>query len=131
MAAQIFVTYAVGDQQARDLLGSLVAKHAKNLIELSDMSLKQPWNTAWQARCRSKIRMSDGVIVLLSKKTASADGVHWEMKCAREEGIPTLGVHLDKFERGQVPPELSESPVIDWDWDAIARFIRSLPTVKT
>jgi hypothetical protein len=74
----------------------------------------------------SKIKGCDGVIALLSKNTIKAEGALWEMKCANEEGIPIMGMHISKTENGPVPAALIGVPVIEWSWDGIAQFIHSL-----
>lgn len=51
-----------------------------------DMSAKSPWKQSeWKKKCRTKIKRSDGVIVLLSENIWHAGGARWEIKCAREE----------------------------------------------
>jgi hypothetical protein len=90
------------------------------------MSVKEPWDSEWKTKCRSKIKGCDGVIALLSTKTYSADGAKWEMNCANEEDIPMIGVHIDKNNKGAIPTELSGKKVIEWTWDGIASFINGL-----
>ena len=48
------------------------------------------------------------------------------MKCANEEHIPMIGVHIDKNNKGAIPAELSGKKVIEWTWDGIADFIDGL-----
>lgn len=45
------------------------------------------------------------------------------MKCAIEEDIPIIGVHIHKDDKGAVPPELKGKKVISWTWVGIANFI--------
>jgi hypothetical protein len=45
------------------------------------------------------------------------------MKCAAEEGIPSIGIHIHKDDRGAVPPEL-KGRVILWRWETIANFVK-------
>jgi len=90
------------------------------------MSVKEPWDDQWKTRCRIKIKGCDGVIALLSKKTWNAAGARWEMKCAIEEGIPIIGVHIHKDDKGAIPPELKGKKVIEWTWAGIKRFLDSL-----
>ena len=91
-----------------------------------DMSVKEPWDSQWKTNCRTKVKGCDGVIALLSKKTYNADGARWEMKCASEEKIPMIGVHIHKDDKGAIPPEITGKKVIEWDWKEIARFLNSL-----
>ena len=55
-----------------------------------------------------------------------ADGAQWEMRCADEEGIPMIGVHIHSDEKGPTPAALTGKPVIEWTWPGIAAFIDSL-----
>ncbi len=122
---RIFVSFAVEDANYRDLLKGQ-AKNAKSPFDFVDMSAKEPWDEKWKTNCRTKIKGCDGLIALLSKKTWNADGAKWEMKCAKEEGIPMLGVHIHKDDKGAIPSELAGKKVIEWTWDGIAKFIDSL-----
>jgi hypothetical protein len=90
------------------------------------MSAKQAWDSKWKTNCRTRIKGCDGVIVLISKNTRNADGAKWEMQCANEEGIPMIGIHIHKDDKGQIPPQLSDKKVINWTWDAIKNFISRL-----
>jgi len=90
------------------------------------MSAKQAWDSEWKTNCRTRIKGCDGVIALLSKHTRNADGAKWEMQCANDEGIPMIGIHIHKDDKGQIPPQLNEKKVVNWTWDAIKNFINSL-----
>ncbi len=125
MAKRIFVSFAIEDERSRDfLIGQ--ARNERCPFEFVDMSVKQPWDEKWKTNCRIKIKGCDGVIALISQKTSNADGARWEMKCADEEGIPMLGVHIYKNDKGAVPPELNGYKVIEWNWGDIANFINGL-----
>ncbi|NJM73956.1 MAG: hypothetical protein HC862_29770 [Scytonema sp. RU_4_4] len=125
MQKRIFISFAVEDSNARDFLVGQ-ARGERSPFEFMDMSVKQPWDNAWKTNCRRKIKGCDGVIALLSKKTWNADGARWEMKCAAEEGIPLIGVHIYKDDKGAIPPELAGHKVIEWTWVGIASFINGL-----
>ena len=122
---RLFVSFAVEDARYRDLLKGQ-AKNDDSPFDFVDMSVNEPWDDKWKTRCRTKIKGCDGVIALLSKKTWNADGARWEMKCAVEEGIPIVGVHIHKDDKGAIPPELAGKKVIEWTWAGIKRFLDSL-----
>ncbi len=122
---RVFIAFAAEDATYRDLLRGQ-AKNNKSPFDFVDMSVKESWDYNWKANCRTKIKGCDGVIALLSTKTYLADGAKWEMKCANEEGIPMVGVHIYKDNKGAIPSELSGKKVIEWTWDGIASFIDSL-----
>ncbi len=125
MAKRIFVSFAVEDKWARGYLVGQ-AKNDRSPFEFVDMSVKQPFDSKWKTRCRERIKSCNGVIALLSKKTWRAEGARWEMKCAIEEGIPIIGVHIHKDDKGAIPPELNGKRVIEWTWAGIKRFLNSL-----
>ncbi|QJW95376.1 TIR domain-containing protein [Frigoriglobus tundricola] len=125
MKHRIFISFAIEDERSRDFLVGQ-ARLEDSPFEFVDMSVKEPWSENWKARCRSKIKGCDGVIALLSTDTMQASGARWEMKCAIEEGVPIIGVHIYKDEKGVVPPELTGVKIIEWTWDGIAKFIDTL-----
>lgn len=119
---RIFVSFAIEDKNYRDLLRGQ-ALNTNSPIEYTDMSAKKAWDSKWKTNCRQRIKTCDGVIALISKHTRLADGAKWEMKCANEEGIPMIGVHIHKDDKGQIPPELKNRRVVNWTWSAIKNFI--------
>ena len=121
----IFISFAIEDKFARDHLVHQ-AEQARVPFSFADMSARQAWDNSWKTRCREIIKQCDGVVALLSPRTRLADGAKWEMQCAIEEGIPIMGVHIHKDNKGQIPSELDGEKVIEWTWDGIKRFIDSL-----
>jgi hypothetical protein len=122
---RIFICFAIEDAVYRDFLRGQ-AKNNKTPFVFDDMSVKEPWDSEWKTKCRAKIKGCDGVIVLITSNTYNADGARWEMKCANEEGIPMIGVYVDKNTRPAIPSELSGKKIIEWTWDGIAAFVNSL-----
>ena len=123
---RIFISFAVPeDTQYRDFLKGQ-AKNDKSPFDFIDLSVKEPWDEKWKTNCRTKIKGCDGVIALLSKKTWNADGARWEIKCAVDEDIPIIGVHIHKDDKGAIPPELAGKKVIEWTWPGIKSFLDSL-----
>jgi hypothetical protein len=123
---RIFIAFAVEDKTIRDLLVGQ-SKNPNSPFEFVDMSVKEPWDNNWKTNCRSRIKGCDGVIALISRNTAKAEGALWEIKCAQEGKIPLIGVYCYPDDRQSVLPEiLAGIKVIDWSWDKIAKFIDSL-----
>ena len=122
---RVFVSFAIEDAYARDFLVQQ-SKDNRSPFDFIDMSVKDPWDSSWKTRCRERIKGCDGMIALISKKTWNADGAKWEIECADEEGVPILGVHIHKDDKGIVPSELNGYKVIEWSWTGIASFINSL-----
>lgn len=122
---RIFISFAIEDEHYRDLLKGQ-ARNTDSPISYIDMSAKQAWDSKWKTNCRTRIKGCDGVIALISKHTRNADGAKWEMQCANEEGIPMIGVHIHRDDKGQIPPQLRGKKVVNWTWDAIKNFINRL-----
>jgi len=123
---RIFISFAIEDRDYYVMLSGQ-AKNNKTPFAFVDMGVKQPWDEKWKTNCRTRIKSCDGVIVLVSKNTAKADGALWEIKCAKEEKVPLLGAYCTSANRPTtLPSELSGVKVVDWTWDNIKRFIDSL-----
>ncbi len=121
---KIFISFAIEDKRYRDFLVAQ-AKNAKSPFSFVDMSVKEPWvQNVWKKRCRVLISECDGMIVLLSKRTWHSGGSRWEIACAYEEGVPVVGMHVKKDNKGAIPPELDEIDVIEWTWDDIHQTIK-------
>ncbi len=121
---RIFVGFAVEDKNYRDLLRGQ-SRLGDCPIDYTDFSVKEPWDSAWKTKCRQRIKGCDGVIALLSTNVKNADGARWEIKCAVDEAVPILGVHIFKDD-AYVPSELSGEKVISWTWDGIGNWIKQL-----
>lgn len=119
---KVFISFAIEDKWARERLRGQ-SLNTRTPFEFRDMSLNEPFSEKWKTQCREVIKGCDGVIAFLSKETATADGARWEMRCAVEEGIPIIGVHADRNNKGTIPPELADKKVIEWNWEGITSFI--------
>lgn len=87
----IFVAFAIEDEKQRTFLKGQ-SLHPRAPYEFIDMSVKEPYDTNWKERVRTRIRRSDGVIVLVSKNSITSSGQKWEIACAREERKPIRGI---------------------------------------
>ena len=117
----IFVAFAMEDVRCRDLLKGQ-ALHTNSPFEYVDMSVKEPYDTDWKDRVRTRIRRSAGVIALVSKNSLSSTGQQWEIGCAKEEKVPVRGYWCYKEDRTNLVG-LNTSV---WTWDNVAAFINSL-----
>jgi hypothetical protein len=125
---RIFISFAQEDIRYRDLLVGQ-ARNSDTPFEFQDMSLAEPFDSKWKTQCREKIQNCHGFIALLSKKTWRANGARWEMKCADEEGIQCMGIHIHKNDIGAIPPEL-RGRVLLWRWSSIATFIERVDSKR-
>lgn len=125
MPNRIFVSFAIEDETIKRLFTGQ-AKHDNVPYEFVDMSVKQPWDSAWKTNCRTRIRSCDGVIVLITKHLKNADGALWEIRCAKEEKIPIIGVYMKDATILDSPTELDGIKKISWTWLGIANFVNNL-----
>jgi hypothetical protein len=87
----VFIAFAIEDEKQRNLFAGQ-SLHPRSPYEFIDMSVKEAYSTEWKAKVRTRIRRSNGVIVLGSKDTSSSSGQKWEIECAKEEKKKMLGI---------------------------------------
>ena len=90
--------------------------------EYIDMSVKEAYDEEWKKRVRTRIRRSDGVLVIVSKNSLTSSGQKWEIQCARDEGKKVRGIWAYKEDRANLPGVNT----MVWSWDNIANWIDSL-----
>lgn len=117
----VFIAFAIEDERQRDFLKGQ-SLNTKSPFEYVDMSVKQPYDRDWKDRVRTRIRRSDGVIVLVSKNSLTSTGQKWEIECAREEGKKIRGIWAYSDDR----TDLAGVNTKVWTWDNIKDFIDSL-----
>lgn len=120
----VFVAFAIEDERQRDFLKGQ-SLNTRCPFEYVDMSVKEPYDSNWKERVRTRIRRSDGVIALVSKNTPNSSGERWEIRCAKEEGKKLIGLWVYKDDYTS-PIDLSGYSIIPWTWPGIANFIDSL-----
>lgn len=117
----IFIAFAIEDVKQRDLLkGQSLLTNSP--FEYIDMSVKEPYDTEWKERVRTRIKRSDGVIALVSSDSLTSSGQKWEVQCAREEKKKVLGIWAYSDDKTNLP---GVNTVV-WSWDAIKNFINNL-----
>jgi hypothetical protein len=117
----VFVAFAIEDERQRDFLKGQ-SLNTKSPFEYVDMSVKEPYDSNWKDRVRTRIRRSDGVIALVSKNSLTSTGQKWEISCAKEEKKRVLGIWAYKDDR----TSLAGVRTVVWRWKAIEEFIDSL-----
>lgn len=122
---RIFISFAIEDANLRDLLKGQ-AKNNNSPFEFVDMSVKEAWSNEWKTKCRSRIKGCDGVISIVTSNTAQASGQIWEMRCAKDERIPIVGIYGYKNRSGIIPSECGYIRIMDWSWSNIASWMRML-----
>lgn len=117
----VFIAFAIEDEKQRDLLKGQ-SLNTKSPFEYIDMSVKQAYDKEWKERVRTRIKRSDGVIVLVSKNSLTSSGQKWEIECAREEGKKIRGIWAYTDDR----TDLAGVNTKVWSWPNIEAFIDSL-----
>ncbi|MBF7684115.1 TIR domain-containing protein [Acinetobacter sp. B5B] len=97
----IFVAFAIEDERQRDFLKGQ-SLHPRSPFEYIDMSVKTAYSSEWKDKVRTRIKRSDGVIVLVSKNSLTSSGQKWEIQCAKEENKPILGIWIYKEDRTNI-----------------------------
>ena len=121
MRKVLFIAFAIEDERQRDFLKGQ-SLHPRAPYEFTDMSVKNPYSSEWKQKVRTRIKRSDGVIVLVSKNSLSSSGQKWEIQCAREEGKKILGVWAYSTDR----TNLVGVRTVTWSDTNISNFIDSL-----
>lgn len=117
----VFVAFAIKDERQRDFLkGQSLSPRAP--YEFIDMSVKEAYDSDWQTKVRTRIKRSDGVIVLVSTNSAASTGQKWEISCAKEESKPILGIWAYSDDRSSV----SDVTTTTWSDKNISDFIDSV-----
>lgn len=117
----VFIAFAIEDERQRDFLKGQ-SLHPRAPYEFIDMSVKQAYDNDWKTKVRTRIRRSDGVIVLVSKNSLSSSGQKWEIQCAQEERKPIRGIYAYSNDR----TNLAGVATYVWSDKNISDFIDSL-----
>lgn len=117
----IFVAFAIEDETQRDFLKGQ-SLHTDTNFEFIDMSVKDAYEENWKEKVRTRIKRSDGMIVLVSKNSTNSSGQKWEISCGKEEKRPILAIWAYKEDRTILPGVAT----VAWTWDAIEKFIDRL-----
>lgn len=120
----VFIAFAIEDESQRNLMKGQ-SLNTRTSFEYIDMSVKEAYESDWENKVRTRIRRSDGVILLISKSSVSSSGQKKEFEMAKAEGKRILAVRAYSSDT-TVPTFLGSTPVVAWTWDTIARFIDSL-----
>jgi hypothetical protein len=117
----VFIAFAIEDETQRDLLKGQ-ALHPRAPYEFVDMSVKEPYDDNWKDRVRTRIKRSDGVLVLVSKSSLKSSGQKWEIACAKEENKRIRGIWAYSDDR----TDLGGVNTFVWSDKNINDFIDSL-----
>ena len=117
----IFVAFAIEDERQRDFLKGQ-SLHPRQPFEFVDMSVKKAYDSDWKDKVRTRIKRSDGIIVLVSKNSLTSSGQKWEIACAREEKKKVRGIWAYASDRTNI----DGVNTVAWNDKNITDFIDSL-----
>jgi hypothetical protein len=117
----IFVAFAIEDERSRDFLKGQ-SLNTNSPFEYIDMSVKEAYETDWKDKVRTRIKRSHGVIALVSKNSLTSTGQKWEIQCAKEVGVPVIGIRISSADTTTIPG----IKAVAWTWDNIKTFIDQL-----
>ena len=122
MAPRAFVSFELEDAWARTFLAQH-AKDRRNDIQFYDYSVQTPWPNAWKSRCREKIALTRGTIVMVGPTTYSSEAVLWEIAETARQGHFMFGVQIHRDLTYRVPAGLPTTSVIRWNFEQIVKWL--------
>jgi hypothetical protein len=121
---RIFTSFAIEDISLRTLFTGQ-AKNSSVPFEFVDYSVRSAWDSSWKTNCRTRIRGCKGLIAIVTRNSRNAEGQLWEVKCAKEEGVPILLIWGSANDKSMLlPAELSGRTIYDWTWANIEAFVK-------
>ena len=120
----VFIAFAIEDESRRNLMKGQ-ALNTRTPFEYIDMSVKEAYESDWQAKVLTRIRRSDGVILLISRNSLASSGQQAEYRLAKAEGKKILGIWANPADQTS-PTFMSGTRIIPWSWEGIAAFIDGL-----
>jgi hypothetical protein len=122
---RLFISFSSKDERYRNLLLSYPGTET-TLVELVDLSAKEPLDDEWKTSCRNKIKDSDGLLGLITANTADADDQLWEILCAYEESVPVLLMFASDERPRSLPELIRDRRIVTWSWDNVTHFLKRL-----
>jgi hypothetical protein len=119
---KLFVSFAPEDKKEGNMLGEQ-CRNPFSTFEVIGGSEEGQGNGDWETQTRERMKQARVVLMIVGKNTAKAANVIWEIKVAREEGIPVIGVYVDKAYQESLPETFGSGPVIEWNWEYVYNTI--------
>jgi len=120
-----FISFDFDNNKNERVLFIGQSKNSKTPFNIEDWSSKAklPQNE-WEHLIKKKINNCNMLIVLVGKKTYTAQGVIKEITFAKEQDVPIFGVYVDNANTlTTLPKGLQRNRTIIWDWQKIASAI--------
>lgn len=119
-----FTSFEMEDKWAREFLVRQ-AKDKKNDIEFYDYSVKDPFDSKWKTKCKEKIGLTKGTIVLIGRTTYNSEAVIWEIAETIRQDHYIFGIQINKDMSHPIPKGLSSKNVIRWDFNQIVAWLKT------
>ena len=122
---RVFISFAIEDANLRTLLVGQ-ARNEASPFSFVDMSVKEPWDSSWKTKCRTKIKGCDGVIGIITDNTPTGSGQIWELACAVEENVPVFLIYGNEDRPSSLPASIKGKRVHLSTWPNIEKFLDTL-----
>ena len=112
-----------------ELRGSLIAqaKNPGSPFNITDWSVKEPFDENWRKKVRDLIRRADLTIVICGEHTHDAKGVTAEVTIAQEEKKPYFLLKGRRKMTCKKPMSALKDDVIHpWNWEELRRLINGV-----
>ncbi|MBN1545244.1 MAG: TIR domain-containing protein [Syntrophaceae bacterium] len=121
----IYVSYAPGNKKEGMMLGDQ-CRNPFSTFAVIGGSEEMQGNDEWETQTRERIKQAQIVVMFVGKDTAQAANVIREIGIAREEGIPVMGVYVDKAYQDSVPVTFGKGPMIELNWEHVCNTILNI-----
>lgn len=129
LVSRVFLVCAPQDLKYAELIAAK-ARGDRMPLAFDSFGDGRPSELSWQLECRRRIRSARTAVVLVSPHTSSSARAMWQVRCARQEGVPVLGITL-AFDDTAGPAQgasVDADALVKWKWKAIAATLTRLAT---
>lgn len=123
-----FISFDFDNDEKQRMLFVGQSKNSRTPFNIQDWSSKQHLpQRSWEATIEDKISRCHMVLILVGPHTHTAIGVKKEIEMAMRNNVPYYGIYVaGANDYTPLPPGLTRSRVIRWDWDKIASAIQRM-----
>lgn len=121
---RVFISFDFDhDEELRDALVAQ-AKNPDSPFQISDYSVREPFESRWRDKIRDRIRSTDLTIVICGEHTHTAQGVAAELTITREEQKPYFLLRGRPRRACNKPRTARRSDEIhEWKWETLKKLI--------
>lgn len=121
---RVFISFDFDhDEELRDALIAQ-AKNPDSPFEIVDYSVREPFESKWRDKVRSRIRRTDLTIVICGEHTHTAKGVAAEVTITQEERKPYFLLRGRPSKTCSKPASALRSDAIHaWTWRSLKQLL--------